>query len=64
MPFSFGIRNCIGYKYADYAMRIILIYLLKQFKFSTQLKLSDIKIGLSLTLNVLNTPKIQIEKRN
>lgn len=63
LPFSFGARNCIGYKFADYAMKITLAHLLRNYKFTTQLKMKDLKFSFGMTLNILNNQSILIHKR-
>lgn len=62
LPFSYGKRNCIGYKFADYAMKITIVHLLRNYKFTTHLKMNDLKFSFGMTLKILNQ-SVSIEKR-
>lgn len=42
LPFSHGIRNCIGWRYATYSIKSMLINLLMNYKFETPLKYDEI----------------------
>ncbi|KAH7726576.1 CYP-29A3 protein [Aphelenchoides avenae] len=41
MPFSAGPRNCIGQKFANVELRVVLAHLLLRFRFVTDLKMHD-----------------------
>ncbi|KAH7702392.1 cytochrome P-450, partial [Aphelenchoides avenae] len=41
MPFSAGPRNCIGQKFANVELRVVLAHLLLRFRFVTHLKMHD-----------------------
>lgn len=65
MPFSYGPRNCIGAKYALTNVKIVIAYMLMNYKFTTNLKLEDLEFYFALTVCVLHDKgKLQIEKRN
>jgi cytochrome P450 len=64
VPFSGGPRICIGYKYAFLSMKVILAYLLRRYKFKTNLKLQDLRWELSVTLRLINKHMVTIERRN
>lgn len=44
IPFSYGVRNCIGYKYAQMKAKVFLIHILARFGVQTEQKMEDIKI--------------------
>lgn len=43
IPFSAGPRNCIGMRYAWASLKIALAYLLRRYKFTTDLKMQDVR---------------------
>lgn len=63
IPFSAGQRNCIGMKYSLLAMKIMLCHLLRNYKFSTSIKYSDLKFKMALDLKIVNKHMVSIEKR-
>lgn len=85
LPFSSGIRNCIGkclcfififlnnifmsrchllgQKYAMISLKIMIFHLLKNYKFSTSLKWTDIKWKLDVHLHITKPHLVSIEKR-
>lgn len=86
IPFSKGIRNCIGkkyicliflifrisiwfvfysagWKYALMAIKILLAGLVRNFSFSTSVKLEDLKFTNSLSLKYTNEPAFTIKHR-
>ncbi|XP_058452100.1 cytochrome P450 4C1-like [Malaya genurostris] len=63
LSFSGGIRNCIGVKYAYITMKIVLIKLIKSYRFSTDLKLTDLKLHLSILLRIANGYMMRLERR-
>lgn len=63
IPFSAGSRNCIGIRYAKTSLYISLIHLLRNFKFSTDLKMHDVKIRMGLVIKFINKDPIRLERR-
>ncbi|XP_053691291.1 cytochrome P450 4C1-like [Sabethes cyaneus] len=63
LPFSGGIRNCIGMKYAWVSLKIALVKLIQQYKFTTDLTLKDIKFQAALVLSITNRHMMRIERR-
>ncbi|XP_039435529.1 probable cytochrome P450 313a4 [Culex pipiens pallens] len=63
IPFSGGIRNCVGIKYAYVSLKIALIKLIKSYKFSTTLKLCDLEYHASMVMRVVNGYLVSIEQR-
>lgn len=65
IPFSGGARNCIGMKYAMVSAKVVLANILRRFKFSTDLKIEDIRVRVDLILELrINKNALQIEERN
>ncbi|KAG5671001.1 hypothetical protein PVAND_001226 [Polypedilum vanderplanki] len=63
IPFSTGRRNCIGHRYAMISMKIILLKLLQQFKFSTDLKYEELRFKAVLTLKLIGEHLVSITNR-
>lgn len=63
LPFSSGIRNCIGQKYALLSMKVMLVNLLLAYKFSSPLKMEDLEFRLDVSLMLTNPYLIEISKR-
>ncbi|CAO1411007.1 unnamed protein product [Diamesa serratosioi] len=63
LPFSGGARNCIGYRYAMISLKILLIYLLKHYKFSTHFKYSDLRFQTDINLKLCTEHLVSIELR-
>lgn len=64
LPFSGGARNCIGMKYAWLTLKIVLAHLLRSYKFTTDLKLEDIRTKVQIVLEITNENPVQLERRN
>lgn len=64
LAFSGGPRNCIGMKYAMVNMKVLLAHLLRRYKFTTDLKLEDIRVGYHLTTYISNERPFQFERRD
>lgn len=62
-PFSLGARNCIGMQYAYIEMKVVLANLLRHYHFKTNLKMSDIRIRMEVTLKNARGNMVQIERR-
>ncbi|XP_058817576.1 cytochrome P450 4V2-like [Topomyia yanbarensis] len=52
LPFSGGLRNCIGARYAMNSMRIMLLRILQDFEIHTDLKYSDFRFKFEISLNL------------
>ncbi|XP_017494707.1 PREDICTED: probable cytochrome P450 313a4, partial [Rhagoletis zephyria] len=63
MAFSKGPRNCIGFRYAEFTLRVLLITLLRSLKFSTTFKYHDIVFMPKVTLGYEVEPLLSIEVR-
>lgn len=63
IPFSGGPRNCIGMKYAMISAKITLAHLLRRYKFTTKLRLDEIRLETHLTATIINENPMRIEER-
>lgn len=63
LAFSGGPRNCIGIKYAWCVMKLILVYLLRKYKFTTHLKYEDIQAKVCCVLKIVNKYPVRFEPR-
>ncbi|XP_036340494.1 probable cytochrome P450 313a4 [Rhagoletis pomonella] len=63
MAFSKGPRNCIGVRYAEFTLHVLLITLLRSLKFSTTFKYDDIVFMPNVTLSYKVEPLLSIEVR-
>ncbi|GAB0099521.1 hypothetical protein DMENIID0001_153930 [Sergentomyia squamirostris] len=64
IPFTAGPRNCIGYKYAQIFLTVLLIKLVNNFKFRTDLKMEDLRFRMDISLKLQNKHMVYIEKRD
>lgn len=64
LPFGSGARNCLGNRYAMLSIKTGLIHMLTNYRFSTKLKMEDIKLKFSITLKLLNTNILKVEPRD
>ncbi|KAG4069559.1 hypothetical protein HA402_006925 [Bradysia odoriphaga] len=63
LPFSGGARNCIGIKYAWMSMKIFLSAIMRQYKFSTHLRLEEIVTKFEILLKIENRHLVTVERR-
>lgn len=63
LPFSGGLRNCIGSRYALNSMRIMLLRILQQFELHTDLKFSDFRFKYEITLKLTEPHRVRLVKR-
>ncbi|XP_060647627.1 probable cytochrome P450 313a4 isoform X1 [Drosophila nasuta] len=64
IPFTKGIRNCIGWRHALISIKIILTKLLRTYKFSTSFKFEDLDFVEDLTLKFKTVPLLDIQRRD
>ncbi|GAB0100690.1 hypothetical protein DMENIID0001_167720 [Sergentomyia squamirostris] len=64
LPFTAGPRNCIGYKYAQIFLSVLLVKLVNNFKFRTDLKMKDLHFRMDVSLKLQNKHMVYIEKRD
>lgn len=63
LTFGGGPRNCIGAKYTMTSMKVLLANLLRKLKFTTDLKLEDVRKEFNIVEKVSNENPFKIEKR-
>lgn len=63
LAFSGGNRNCIGARFAMTSVKFILIYLLRRFQFSTDLRMEDIKTVMNVVRKVTNENPLRCKRR-
>jgi cytochrome P450 family 4 len=63
LPYSGGPRICIGYKYAPISMKVALTYLLRKFRFSTDLKIDELKWSFGITQRLENKHLVTAKRR-
>lgn len=63
VPFSGGKRDCVGLRYAMMFLKTILVKLVKEYTFSTNLKLEELKYSVNISLKLINKHMVQVERR-
>nr|XP_019560219.2 LOW QUALITY PROTEIN: probable cytochrome P450 313a4 [Aedes albopictus] len=64
LPFSGGTRICLGWRYASFSMKTIMVHLVRNFRFSSKIKPEDIRFKHDLTMKLPFEHLVQITKRN
>lgn len=54
IPFSSGVRNCIGQRFAINELKIFMVKIMKRFELSTQTRMEHIRFSQGLTLTIAN----------
>lgn len=63
LPFSTGLRDCIGKHYAIIAIRTIIVKLLKSYKLSADLKTEELTYKADITLKICQNVGMKVQKR-
>lgn len=63
VPFLEGPRNCIGEKYAMVVMKVMIGQLFRDHRFSTSLRMADLKMRLDINVRLLNKHMVQMHRR-
>lgn len=66
VPFTKGLRMCIGYRYAIMLMKVMLAKIFRNFKLSsyTNVNMENIKIKGTISLKLVEYPLCQLQKRS
>lgn len=62
-PFSLGPRNRIRLRYAYISMKIMLATLMRRFKFSTELKMDEIRMKFEIAMKFVCGDIVKVEQR-
>lgn len=63
MAFSNGPRNCLGRRFAFISIKTILAKLLRKYRFSTHLKMDELKFQMEITSKPIGGVSLEIEER-
>lgn len=63
LPFSGGSRICIANKYSNILLKIAIVKLLRKFKFTTKMKMEDIRLKSYISLKLCTEHLISFEAR-
>lgn len=62
-PFSTGRRNCIGYRFGIIFIKLVLLKLIKNFKFTTKSEFKGLRFKYGMTLKLTEDQRVSIEAR-
>ncbi|XP_032595828.1 probable cytochrome P450 313a4 isoform X2 [Drosophila grimshawi] len=63
IPFTKGIRNCIGWKYALISIKVTLAKLIRNYRFSTSFKFEDLVFIEDITIKLKKVPQLEVHRR-
>ncbi|XP_062551683.1 cytochrome P450 4C1-like [Armigeres subalbatus] len=63
LPFSGGNRICIGWRYAMFSMKVMLIHLIRNFRFETEIRPEQVRYRHDLTMKLPFDHMIKVIKR-
>lgn len=63
IPFSAGLRSCIGQKFAMLSLKVMLVNLLLSYKFISPIKMDDLEFRADITLMITNPYPVKITRR-
>jgi cytochrome P450 family 4 len=63
IPFSGGTRVCIGYRYAYMSMKTVLAYVLRNYRFTTDMKMDEMEWDFCVTSRLVNKHMVKAERR-
>ncbi|XP_049542628.1 cytochrome P450 3A19-like [Anopheles darlingi] len=62
LPFSAGMRNCVGAQHAMVSMKIMLIKILTSYRLKTDLKINDLSMKFVLTMKIGNGYMVRLTR--
>lgn len=63
VPFSAGFHHCIGAKYGRLVLFMFVAWLVRHFRFSTELRMEALRFRMDITLKLLNGHRVRAERR-
>lgn len=63
IPFAFGSRVCIAARFSNIFLKIAIIKLVQNFRFSTSMKMTDIRLKSYISLKLCSPHLLRVEKR-
>lgn len=63
IPFSAGVRSCIGQKFAMLSLKIMLVNLLRLYKFMSPIEMDELEFRADITLMITNPYPVCISRR-
>ncbi|XP_037050461.1 probable cytochrome P450 313a4 [Bradysia coprophila] len=63
VPFSAGMRNCIGMKYGHIVVRMFVAWIVRNYRFTTNLKMEELTFRMNITMKLAQGHMVQVHKR-
>ncbi|KAI8044318.1 probable cytochrome P450 313b1 [Drosophila gunungcola] len=63
VPFTKGLRMCIGYRYAQMLMKLLLARIFRSYRISTEARLEELLVKGNISLKLRDYPLCQVERR-
>lgn len=61
VPFSGGLRNCIGQRYAKAFMKIVIVQIVRQFEIIPVTKIDDLKLSFEMTIKTMEPMQLKFK---
>ncbi|XP_070852391.1 probable cytochrome P450 313b1 [Drosophila suzukii] len=63
VPFTKGLRMCIGYRYAQMLMKLLLARIFRSYRISTEARLEELMVKGNISLKLRDYPLCRVERR-
>lgn len=63
LPFSGGQRDCIGNKYGYMSVQFFVCWLVRNYRFSTKMRMEDMDFRMCITLRLVNGHFMEVHRR-
>ncbi|XP_017073417.1 probable cytochrome P450 313b1 [Drosophila eugracilis] len=63
VPFTKGLRMCIGYRYAQMLMKLLLARIFRSYRISTEARLEELLVKGNISLKLKDYPLCRVERR-